>query len=254
MGGTAISALTTVKLVKAHGADPVSDHRAIVSRSTRVIAVLVLRDAPAESCRRLVSRRAWSATPAAGHLAAAALYAVGFGGYVAFSVYLPTYLKNGYGLTPAGRRQPDGRVRVGGGDHAARRRLALRPDRPRPRARGGFAVVAVLRASPRSTRPRAARRGRVPGHGRRTGLRRSARCSRSSPRSPAPAKVGRRHRPGRRRRWARRLRPAAGDGRHLRRTDVSRSGWPCFCHALRPPLLLTRHCRPPYHRRSRERS
>ena len=32
---------------------------------------------------------------------AAALYAVAFGGYVAFSVYLPTYLKSGYGLTQA---------------------------------------------------------------------------------------------------------------------------------------------------------
>ena len=31
----------------------------------------------------------------------AALYAVAFGGYVAFSVYLPTYLKNAYGLTQA---------------------------------------------------------------------------------------------------------------------------------------------------------
>jgi NNP family nitrate/nitrite transporter-like MFS transporter len=30
-----------------------------------------------------------------------ALYAVGFGGFVAFSVYLPTYLKNAYGLTQA---------------------------------------------------------------------------------------------------------------------------------------------------------
>ncbi|MEV5082729.1 MFS transporter [Streptomyces sp. NPDC056159] len=29
---------------------------------------------------------------------ASALYAVAFGGYVAFSVYLPTYLKTGYGL------------------------------------------------------------------------------------------------------------------------------------------------------------
>ncbi|HEU5388749.1 MAG TPA: MFS transporter, partial [Streptosporangiaceae bacterium] len=31
----------------------------------------------------------------------AALYAVGFGGFVAFSVYLPTYLKNAYLLTQA---------------------------------------------------------------------------------------------------------------------------------------------------------
>jgi NNP family nitrate/nitrite transporter-like MFS transporter len=29
-----------------------------------------------------------------------ALYAVGFGGFVAFAVYLPTYLKNAYDLTP----------------------------------------------------------------------------------------------------------------------------------------------------------
>ena len=32
---------------------------------------------------------------------AAVLYAVAFGGYVAFSVYLPAYLKNAYGLTQA---------------------------------------------------------------------------------------------------------------------------------------------------------
>jgi len=32
---------------------------------------------------------------------AAALYAVAFGGYVAFSVYLPSYLKTGYGLAQA---------------------------------------------------------------------------------------------------------------------------------------------------------
>jgi NNP family nitrate/nitrite transporter-like MFS transporter len=32
---------------------------------------------------------------------AAALYAICFGGYVAFSVYLVTYLKNAYALTPA---------------------------------------------------------------------------------------------------------------------------------------------------------
>jgi len=32
---------------------------------------------------------------------AAALYAVAFGGYVAFSVYLPSYLKTAYGLTQA---------------------------------------------------------------------------------------------------------------------------------------------------------
>jgi NNP family nitrate/nitrite transporter-like MFS transporter len=32
---------------------------------------------------------------------ACVLYAIGFGGYVAFSVYLPSYLKTAHGLTPA---------------------------------------------------------------------------------------------------------------------------------------------------------
>ena len=32
------------------------------------------------------------------------LYAVAFGGYVAFSVYLPTYLKTAHGLTRRTRR------------------------------------------------------------------------------------------------------------------------------------------------------
>jgi MFS transporter, NNP family, nitrate/nitrite transporter len=100
MGGTAISALTTVKLVQ-----HVSIHApfvlvACVLAVYGVVAALVLRDAPAwvapteSSIRRFAStlklRITWSA---------AALYAVGFGGYVAFSVYLPTYLKNAYALT-----------------------------------------------------------------------------------------------------------------------------------------------------------
>src|SRR5262249_30641946 len=65
-------------------------------------SALLLRDAPdrvvpAETLsRRLAAtlrlRIAWQA---------AVLYAVAFGGYVAFSVYLPAYLKTAYGLTQA---------------------------------------------------------------------------------------------------------------------------------------------------------
>ncbi|MFJ5900950.1 nitrate/nitrite transporter [Streptomyces sp. NPDC093064] len=99
MGGTAISRLTTVKLVKAHGmANPFLITAAVLALYA-VVAALVLRDAPG---------RTVPTEPLAGRLAttlrlgitwqASALYAVAFGGYVAFSVYLPTYLKTGYGL------------------------------------------------------------------------------------------------------------------------------------------------------------
>jgi MFS transporter, NNP family, nitrate/nitrite transporter len=67
-----------------------------------VAGVVILRDAPG---------RPVPAQPALTRLAAtlklritwqaSALYAVGFGGFVAFSVYLPTYLKNAYLLTQA---------------------------------------------------------------------------------------------------------------------------------------------------------
>jgi NNP family nitrate/nitrite transporter-like MFS transporter len=73
-----------------------------------------------------------------------ALYAVGFGGFVAFSVYLPTYLKNAYGLT-----QADAALRTAGFVVLA---VVMRPvggwlsDRfhPVPVLTGCFAAAAVL--------------------------------------------------------------------------------------------------------------
>src|SRR5215471_12680802 len=102
MGGTAISALTTVKLVTAHGTAAPFVITAAVLAGYALLAAVVLRDAPGRAvpAGSLVSRLA-----AAGRLRvtwqAAALYAVVFGGYVAFSVYLPAYLKTAYGLTQA---------------------------------------------------------------------------------------------------------------------------------------------------------
>ncbi len=100
MGGTAISALTTVKLVKANGTAAPFLLTAAALVAYAVLAVLVLREAPDRSVpsQPLLTRLAatfrlpvtWQAS---------ALYAIGFGGYVAFSVYLPTYLKSAYGLT-----------------------------------------------------------------------------------------------------------------------------------------------------------
>lgn len=99
MGGTAISALTTVRLVDANGTASPFVITAIVLAVYSVIAFLILRDAPG---RALPSGSFVSRLAATGKLKvtwqAAALYAVAFGGYVAFSVYLPTDLRNAYRL------------------------------------------------------------------------------------------------------------------------------------------------------------
>ncbi len=110
MGGTAISALTTVDLVAARGIQAPFLVVAVVLAVYGLAAALLLRDAPgrplpSESLpvrlrRTLRLRITWQAS---------ALYAIGFGGYVAFSVYLPTYLKNAYLLT-----QSDAATKMGG--------------------------------------------------------------------------------------------------------------------------------------------
>ncbi|MFJ7134770.1 MFS transporter [Streptomyces fungicidicus] len=102
MGGTAISALTTVKLVDANSMSTPFLITAAVLAGYSVVAALLLRDAPGRTVpteplgRRLATTARLPIT-----WQASALYAVAFGGYVAFSVYLPTYLKTGYGLTQA---------------------------------------------------------------------------------------------------------------------------------------------------------
>ncbi|GHA72786.1 MFS transporter [Streptomyces tendae] len=102
MGGTAISALSTVRLVDAYGTAAPFLITAAVLAVYAVAAALLLRDEPGRAvpteplARRLASTLRLGTT-----WQASALYAVAFGGYVAFSVYLPTYLKTGYGLTQA---------------------------------------------------------------------------------------------------------------------------------------------------------
>jgi NNP family nitrate/nitrite transporter-like MFS transporter len=110
MGGTAISALSTVKLVKTgEMATPfLVTAGALVLYA--VVAALVLRDAPGRVApSEPVARRMRAVLRLPVTWRAAALYAVAFGGYVAFSVYLPTYLKNAYGLS-----QPDAANRMAG--------------------------------------------------------------------------------------------------------------------------------------------
>jgi NNP family nitrate/nitrite transporter-like MFS transporter len=102
MGGTAISALTTVRLTDNFSTATPFLITAAVLVAYGVVAAVVLRDAPGRAVptgslvhrlgKTLRLRITWQAS---------ALYALAFGGYVAFSVYLPTYLKTAYLLDPA---------------------------------------------------------------------------------------------------------------------------------------------------------
>jgi NNP family nitrate/nitrite transporter-like MFS transporter len=103
MGGTAISALTTVKLFSNVGEKAPFLITAVVLAVYAVVAWLLLRDPPG----RVVPGTSLAARVVANAKLpitwqACILYAVAFGGYVAFSVYLPAYLKTEYGLSPAG--------------------------------------------------------------------------------------------------------------------------------------------------------
>ncbi|MGZ4552099.1 MAG: MFS transporter [Mycobacteriaceae bacterium] len=99
-GGTAVSAFTTIRLADAYGRSAPFILVAILLGIFTVVAALLLRTpagrpAPGGSflARTLTAVR----MPATVQLSM--LYAVGFGGFVAFSVYLPTSLRNEYGLT-----------------------------------------------------------------------------------------------------------------------------------------------------------
>lgn len=100
MGGTAISAFTTIRLGDAYGRSAPFVLVAVLLGFYAVAAALLLRTPPGRPTpggsflhRSVATLR----LPATSQLSM--LYAVGFGGFVAFSVYLPTYLRNAYQLT-----------------------------------------------------------------------------------------------------------------------------------------------------------
>jgi MFS transporter, NNP family, nitrate/nitrite transporter len=99
MGGTAISNFTTVKLADAYGPKTPFLIVAAVLAVYAVVAYALLRDPPG---RTLASGSALRRTAEVARLTVTwqlcLLYAVGFGGFVAFSVYLPAYLRTAYGL------------------------------------------------------------------------------------------------------------------------------------------------------------
>ncbi len=99
MGGTAISAFTTVRLTDSVGPEVPFLIVAAALVLYAAVAAALLRDAPGRPAPQgSFLARTWATAklPATGQLAW--LYAIGFGGFVAFSVYLPTYLINAYGL------------------------------------------------------------------------------------------------------------------------------------------------------------
>jgi len=102
MGGTAISAFTTVRIADAYDRATPFVIVAVVLGGYGALALLLLRDAPS---RPTAPGGFWARLRSTLRLRAtvqlSVLYAVGFGGFVAFAVYLPTYLKNAYDLTPA---------------------------------------------------------------------------------------------------------------------------------------------------------
>jgi NNP family nitrate/nitrite transporter-like MFS transporter len=100
-GGTAIANFTTVKLADTYGDKAPFFLVAALLAAYAVIAALLVRDAPGRQ------RPAGSAVARTLDVARLPvtwqlcfLYAVSFGGFVAFSVYLPAYLRTAYELTP----------------------------------------------------------------------------------------------------------------------------------------------------------
>lgn len=99
MGGTAIAAFTTLRLRDAFGDQAPFILVAVLLAVYAVVARALLKNSPAWAPAQgnwVVKAARTLARPVT--LKLAWLYAMGFGGFVAFSVYLPTYLHNFYEL------------------------------------------------------------------------------------------------------------------------------------------------------------
>ncbi|MFD6443503.1 nitrate/nitrite transporter [Promicromonospora sp. NPDC060204] len=101
MGGTAVSSFTTVPLADAYGRWAPFVLVATILAVFAISSWFLLRDAPGRTAGATggMLARTWSLLKLPATLELAWLYAIGFGGFVAFSVYLPTFLANAYDLT-----------------------------------------------------------------------------------------------------------------------------------------------------------
>lgn len=218
MVGTALSAFFTPRFVNWFGLVPTHIVVAAALAVTAVVCILVMRNAPEFRP---------NTDPVLPKLTAAAklgvtwemsfLYAVVFGGFVAFSNYLPTYIKTIYGFSAV-----DAGTRTAGFALAA---VLARPvggalsDRGAAEVRGPGLLRRYRgdggdRDLPAPARPVVGadvhHDGDLPGHRHRW-------CLRVGGASRPGTRGGQCHRHRRRSRWARRLLPAPGDGRDLRR-------------------------------------
>lgn len=99
MGGTAISAFTTVPLLDAFGDSTPFVITAAALIAYAVVGRLLMRNAPSwKPSRKSILAQTAVVMKLTVTWQACYLYALSFGGYVAFSVFLPTMLQNWYGL------------------------------------------------------------------------------------------------------------------------------------------------------------
>ncbi|TIC80401.1 NarK/NasA family nitrate transporter [Nocardioides sp. GY 10113] len=107
MGGTALSAFFTPRMVNWWGYTTTHVVIAVALVLTAVLVWFTMEDSPAWTPNHApVVPKLVAASKLAVTWQMSFLYAVAFGGFVAFSTYLPTYLKDvyDYGLTEAGTR------------------------------------------------------------------------------------------------------------------------------------------------------
>jgi NNP family nitrate/nitrite transporter-like MFS transporter len=100
MGGTAIAAFSTVKIAEKWGDPAPFILVAVLLLAYALVARVLLVNPPRTKAPAAGSiwARAWATLKEPATLKLSWLYALGFGGFVAFSVYLPTYLVNVYGM------------------------------------------------------------------------------------------------------------------------------------------------------------
>jgi MFS transporter, NNP family, nitrate/nitrite transporter len=100
--GSAISGLTTVRMAADHGTTAPFVAVALALTGFALLALLVLRDAPH---RPMPDQRLAHGLVAALRLRitwqASGWYGIALGAFTAFSVYLPAYLNNAYGVAPS---------------------------------------------------------------------------------------------------------------------------------------------------------
>lgn len=103
MGGTAVAAFSTVPIRDAWGDGAPFLLVSAALAAFAVVSRAILRDSPAwvPGTGGGMLARTWAIARLPATLELSWLYAIGFGGFVAFSVYLPTFLENAYDLEPA---------------------------------------------------------------------------------------------------------------------------------------------------------